>query len=62
MVRELGTKRRETVWPLSTVKIKNKGGLILVREDRKEQTNSVPIIDCFVYGYRRVATFGAENH
>ena len=34
VVRELGLKRRETVWSLSAVGAGNLRGLLLVREDR----------------------------
>ena len=39
MVRELGLKRRETVWSLSTVQIKKKIMFTSVREDRGQQAN-----------------------
>ena len=39
MVRELGLKRRETVWSLSTViNNKNKKIFVLVRKDRIKKT------------------------
>jgi len=39
MVRELGLKRRETVWSLSTVHLKKKIMFTSVREDRGQQVN-----------------------
>jgi len=39
MVRELGLKRRETVWSLSTVHFKKKISFTPVREDRGQQAN-----------------------
>ncbi len=44
MVRELGLKRRETVWSLSAVGVGNLKGLLLVREDRSGQTSGVPVV------------------
>lgn len=44
MVRELGLKRRETVWSLSTVGIETKKDFFLVREDRNEDLHSVSIV------------------
>jgi hypothetical protein len=40
MVRELGLERRETVWSLSTVRIKIKLNMTSVREDRGREANS----------------------
>ena len=42
-VRELGLKRRETVWSLSAVGAGNLKGLLLVREDRSGRTSGVPV-------------------
>ena len=39
MVRELGLKRRETVWSLSTVRNKKLIRFTSVREDRGQQAN-----------------------
>ena len=39
MVRELGLKRCETVWSLSTVHVKKKIMSTPVREDRGQQAN-----------------------
>ena len=39
MVRELGLKRRETVWSLSTVLYKKKVRFTSVREDLGQQAN-----------------------
>jgi len=36
VLRELGSKRRETVWSLSIVLLKNKHQFTSVREDREE--------------------------
>ena len=44
MVRELGLERRETVWSLSTVYIKKKIILILVREDRIRKANCALLV------------------
>ena len=43
MVRELGLKRRETVWSLSTVHTKKKIMFTSVREDRGQQANCVKL-------------------
>jgi hypothetical protein len=44
VVRELGLERRETVWSLSTVGVKNWEDSTLVREDQVEQTYGVPVV------------------
>jgi len=44
VVRELGSKRRETVWSLSVVCIEKKKNLTLVREDREGPINDNTII------------------
>jgi hypothetical protein len=36
-LRELGSKRRETVWSLSAVTVVNEGDCFLVRKDRKQR-------------------------
>ena len=49
-VRELGLERRETVWSLSTVFLKNFGMFKSVREDRTELT-TCEIIASVIAGY-----------
>ncbi len=44
MVRELGSKRRETVWSLSAVGVGVLEELSLVREDRDGHTSGVPVV------------------
>src|SRR5215468_6635551 len=44
VVRELGLKRRETVWSLSAVGVGRLRGLLLVREDRSGRTSGVPVV------------------
>jgi len=44
VVRELGLERRETVWSLSTVGVKNWEDSTLVREDQIEQTYGVSVV------------------
>ena len=43
-VRELGSERRETVWPLSAVSVDIWEDSSLVREDREERTSGVPAV------------------
>jgi len=45
VVRELGSKRRETVWSLSVVFYEKKENLTLVREDREGLINDYTIIE-----------------
>jgi len=45
VVRELGSKRRETVWSLSVVLCEKKKNLTLVREDREGPINDDTIIE-----------------
>ncbi len=44
VIRELGSERRETVWSLSTVLMKNKQVFTLVREDREELAACVQLL------------------
>ena len=44
MVRELGLKRRETVWSLSTVSLIIEKILFLVREDRDKYVTGVLVV------------------
>jgi len=43
-LRELGSKRRETVWPLSVVTLMSCGESLLVRKDRSERTSDVGVV------------------
>jgi len=43
-LRELGSKRSETVWPLSVVTLMSCGESLLVRKDRSERTSDVGVV------------------
>ena len=53
-LRELGSKRRETVWSLSAVTVVNEWDCFLVRKDRKQRAyDGDAVVRCEMSGKHR---------